>query len=147
MSLIQQLRAERRERTRATNEALRREVDPNRYRTDADRTRLAAGDAARIAAERELNAALLAQQAAMRAADRLAGDDWSSLFWLNIQSGKMTGPAAEAVNRAREAKVAADAARERLQDATRAHQVAVRAIDAAAAAKRRAAKVEAGQLG
>ena len=85
MTLTEQLQAEQRERAAALNEATRRQVDPNRFRTDADRARLAATDAARLAAEETLNAARLAKIAAENAVDdpgkRTAeasyGDTWS----------------------------------------------------------------------
>ena len=147
MGLIEQIAAERRERTQAVNEALRREVDPNRYRTDADRARLAATDAERISAEQELNAARRESYAAQKAVTQLSQKDGGSLFFRDLSPGRMTPAAAGFVARGKAAQEAIDAARERLQTAIRTHNAALREIDAAGAARRRAAQSKAGQFG
>ena len=140
MTLTEQLQAERRERTHAVNEATRRELDPNRYRSDADRARLAATDAERIAAEEAINAARRESLAAQNAVAQLTQEDGASLFFRDLSPSKMTPAAAAFVERGRAAQDAIDAARERLQKAIRAHNAAIREVDARSLARRRAAK-------
>ena len=140
MTLTEQLAAERRERTHAINEALRRELDPNRYRSDADRALLAATDAERIAAEQELNTARRESYAAQKAVTQLSQKDGGSLFFRDLSPGRMTPAAAAFVERGKAAQEAIDVARERLQKAIRAHNAAVREVDARSLARRRAAR-------
>ena len=147
MTLTEQLAAERRERTAAVNEATRQEVDPNRFRSHADRARLAATDAARIAAEEALNDARRANLEAEKAIASLSTADGASLFFRDIHPGRLTPAARAYVERGRAAQEAIEEARENLQAAIRAHNAAAREVDAASAARRRAQKATAGQFG
>lgn len=142
MTLTEQLRAEQRERAAAINEAQRRQVDPNRFRSDADRARLAASDAARIAAEQQLNDARRANLAAEKAIESLSQADGASLFFRDLQPARLTPAARSYVDRGREAQEAVQVAREEVQKAIRAHNATVRDIDAATAARRKQAKRE-----
>lgn len=146
MTLTEQLRAERLERQAAINEASRREVDPNRYRTDAERTRLAATDVARITAEGALNEARRQNLAVERSLHQMNQADGASLFWRNMDPDRLTPAAREYVERGRAAQELIQTAKQNLQRHIRAANAAAREIGEAAAARRRQAKLEAGQL-
>ena len=145
-TLTEQLAAERRERAQAVNEPLRRELDPNRFRSDADRARLAAADAARIAAEQALNDARRASLAAEKAIETLSQGDGASLFFRDLAPARMTPAARAFVERGRAAQDAIAAAREGLHEAISAHNAVIREVDAVSAARRRQMKLELGQL-
>lgn len=147
MTLTEQLVAERRERSAALNEPLRREVDPNRFRSDADRARLAATDTARIAAEQALNDARRVNLEVERSTRLFTNKDGASLFFRDLSPSRMTPAARDYIARGRAAGAAIEAGRDDLQDAIRAHNAVVREIDAASAVRRQQAKREAGQFG
>lgn len=147
-TLIEQLRVEQAAEREAVAEAHRRGgVEAYmKFRTEAELERMAATDTARIAAERVLNDALLEGLACERAISKLTKEDGASLFFRDLSPHLLTPAARKYVARGRASLAAIEVAREAAQKAISEHRRAVREIDAAAMARRRAQK-NAGQLG
>lgn len=149
MTITEQLRAEQATEREAAAEAHRRHgaEQYSRYRTEGELERLAATDAARIAAERVLNDARREAKAAEQAVSELKQSDGLSLNWRSLQPSMMTPAARAFVERGRVALAAIEVARAALQKAIGEHNRAVAEVDAAAMARRRAQKIAAGELG
>jgi len=149
MTLTEQIRAEKAAARQAYDEAYRRHgaEQYERFRTDAERARLASTDAARIGAEQALNDARREGLLAERAVAQLTQADGASLYFRDLAPHKLTAAARRYVERGRASQEALEIAREALQAATRAHNAAVSEIDAAALNRRRAQKIAAGELG
>jgi len=148
-TLIDQLRAERAAEHEAAAVAHRRRGIEQfmKYRTEGELERLATTDAARIAAERVLNDARRENLAAERAIAELTKEDGASLFFRNLSPHLLTPAARKYVQRGRASQEAIGIAREAVQKAIAEHNRAVAEVDFAAAARRRAAKIAAGQMG
>lgn len=115
-----------------------------RFRTEAELQRLANTDAARVAAEDDHRVAMLENLAAEKSLSDLSQKDGASLFFRNVSPAMVAPAAAAYIKRGRAAQEAIQVTREALLKAVREHNRAVREIDAAALARRRAEKSKEG---
>ncbi len=140
MTILDQIRAEKAAIRDARNEELRASTNPSRWRTPEEIKRLAGAEAAATSARSEVDEAQAAYLRARDAIDDMSGTDWSSARF--AATAGSTPP--RAVREARERLEAVDKARERHQERLREYRRLERQVNAAAAARRRQHKVDAG---
>jgi colicin import membrane protein len=145
-TLLEQLAAERRAKRDAINEALRRSLDPDQWRTPEERAELAELARRRDEAAAAVQSAMRAERAPYREVEAAYYRAHESTVENTLEARRRALALQDARDRYAAAQEATEDARNAAQQALRAYNAAVRRIAAAATTRRRAAKAEQGQL-